>query len=160
MRKEATAALVIVAVVVSAGAGYLVGLGTSKTSSQSPTYCIQTGLHGSLFVRVVRDGIDNPVSGANVTVTIMNYCSPSYRVALGDTNSSGYAVGPVDWTGVFLVNVTYSGASYLFVSQTSGAASLATLSVPSGQVVEKTIACNSPFGCTNGTATSVAGRIG
>jgi hypothetical protein len=173
MRDEVVAALVIVLVVASAGVGYFVGSSRQRTTTSvstttltataiktTSTSCIQTGIHGSLYVRVVTDNTDRPVVGDNVTVTILDYCNNSeQRIPLGYTNSSGYTSSPADWTGDLLVNVTnvFSGASYMFLAQTSGAVSLATLSLPSGLTVIRPIACYSFGGtCSNTTTTFTA----
>jgi hypothetical protein len=113
---------------------------SQKATTTSSSYCIQSGIHGELYVRVVADNTNQPVSGANVTATITNYCSPDFQTALGFTNSTGYSTG-LGWTGEFVVTVTYEGAHYTFPAQTSGAVSLATLSIPSGVAAERTIAC-------------------
>ena len=127
---------------------------TVATTSTSSTYCVQTGIHGTLFVRVVADETNQPITGANVTATITNYCSPDYQDTMGLTNSTGYSA-PLGWTGNFVVSVDYAGTYYTFPAQTSGAVSLATLSLPSGVVVEKTIACGG-LGCNNETTTVTA----
>jgi hypothetical protein len=186
MRTGAIAALLVVAILAGAGAGYFVGTtgqraftsvstatytttkftaSTQSTESQTTsTSCIQTGIHGSLFVRVVTDNTSRPVSGDNVTVTILNYCDSEHRIPLGYTNSSGYASSSADWTGVLLVNVTniFSKTSYTFLAQTSGAVSLATLSLPSGLIVIRPIACYEAFAatCSNVTVTSTAYEAG
>jgi hypothetical protein len=174
MRDETAIALLIVLVIASAGAGYYIGSSSESTTTSVLTTtitavpiqntsisCIQTGIHGSLFVRVVLDNTDRPVVGDNVTVTILNYCNNSeHRIPLGYTNYTGYTSSPADWTGVMLVNVTnvFSKASYMFLAQTSGAVSLATLSLPSGLTVVKPIACYGAFpaACGNTTVTETA----
>jgi len=171
MKNEAVIALLTVLVIASAGAGYFVGsittptphLTTTLTTTSNETtsaYCFQTGIHGSLYVRVVTDNTGRPVSGDNVTVTILNYCNSEYQIPLGYTNSTGYTSSPADWTGDLLVNVTnvFSGASYMFLAQTSGAVSLATLSLPSGLTLVKPIACYGAFpaACGNTTVTETA----
>jgi hypothetical protein len=165
------ATLLVVAIIAGASAGYFVGnSGQHTTTSVSTTTvtksvqttsisCIQTGIHGSLYVRVVTDNTSRPVVGDNVTVTILNYCNSEQRIPLGYTNSTGFTSSPADWTGVMLVNVTnvFSKTSYMFLAQTSGAVSLATLSLPSGLTVVRPIACHSFSGtCSNTTTTSTA----
>lgn len=127
---------------------------TSIETTNSSTYCIQTGIHGTLYIRVVSDNKNQPVSGANVTATIMNHCGSEYPVSLGLTNSTGYS-SAAGWTGNFLVSVEYAGTNYTFPATTSGAVSLATLSIPSGVAVEKTIACGG-LGCVDTTTTATA----
>jgi len=127
-------------------------IANDQTAITSSVLCIQTGIHGSLFVKVVRDNTDQPVSGANITATIANYCTPDYTVPLGPSNSSGYSEG-LTWTGSFVVSVSYGGTIYTFPAQTSGAVSLVTLSIPSGIAVEKTIACYGT-GCGSGNNTT------
>jgi len=126
-------------------------VGTSSTSTSY--YCIQTGIHGTLYVRVVADSTNQPISDANVTATITNYCTPNYQTNLGLTNSTGYS-SEVDWAGNFIVSVVYAGTNYTFPALTSGAVSLVTLSIPSGITVEHEIACG--LGCVNGTTTVTA----
>ena len=167
------ATLLVAAILVGAAAGYFIGYSSQRaTTSVSTTtltttpvetvsaYCIQTGLHGSLYVRVVTDNTSRPVVGDNVTVTILNYCNPDHQIPLGYTNSTGYTSSPVVWTGVLLVNVTNvtSERSYLFLAQTSGAVSLATLSLPSGVTVIRPIGCYGAFpaACSNTTTTETA----
>lgn len=165
MRSALILTVLAVAILVSAGAGYLVGSTVpmnQTTGSATATSCVQTGIHGSLYVRAISDGADGPISGAHVTVTILNYCNSEHTVSLGLTNATGYAPAPADWTGALLVNVTRAGTSYVFLAQTSGAASLATLSLPSGLAVMTPIACYSPFpaACGNATTTSTAYAVG
>lgn len=164
------AAIVVAAIVLSATAltyssfEATVTRTTTLTSTFVQTthaYCVQTGIHGSLFVRVVTDNTNSPIGGDNVTVTILNYCGSEQRVPLGDTNSTGYTPSPANWTGVLLVNVTnvFAKTTYTFLAQTSGAVSLATLSLPSGLTVIRPIACYSVIGpavCSNTTITSTA----
>lgn len=129
--------------------------GTSvATSSTSSSYCIQTGIHGTLYVRVVADNTSKPISGATVTATIINYCTPNYQTDLGLTNSTGHS-SELGWTGSFLVNVVYAGTSYTFPASTSGAVSLVTLNLPSGVAIEQTIGCGG-LGCQSGTTTVTA----
>jgi hypothetical protein len=172
MRNEVIASLLVVALVVGAGVGFLVGYASQRTTTsvstttltetptQTTTDCIQTGIHGSLYVRVVLDNTSRPVVGDNVTATILNYCNTEEEVPLGYTNDTGYTSSPVDWTGDLLVKVTndFSGASYMFLAQTSGAVSLATLSLPSGHTVIRPIACYGAFPatCSNTTSTAIA----
>jgi hypothetical protein len=127
----------------------------STASSSTQTSCVQSGIHGSLFVRVVSD--NGPIEGANATATILNYCDSGQNQpnALGLTNSTGYAPNFVGWTGFFTVSVTYAGAQYTFPAQTNGGVSLATLSLPSGVVVEKAIGCGG-LDCFNDTTTLTA----
>ena len=125
---------------------------TVVETSSTPTYCIQSGIHGTLYVRVVTDSADQPVAGANVTATITNYCTPDYKINLGLTNSTGYSSGVV-WTGNFVVSVSYAGTNYTFPASTSAAVSLVTLSIPSGIATEHAIAC-SGLGCLPGTTSS------
>ncbi|MHB8566608.1 MAG: hypothetical protein ACYC7D_07840 [Nitrososphaerales archaeon] len=176
MKNPLLALILAVVIVISGVAGY--GIGASVTSgatqtttvlvistnfatpttsietTNTSTYCIQTGIHGTLYVRVVADGTNQPVSGANVTATIMNHCGSEYPVWQGLTNSTGYSSG-AGWTGNFVVSVEYAGTNYTFPATTSGAVSLATLSIPSGVAVEKTIACGG-LGCVDTTTTTTA----
>jgi len=172
MRNEVIASLLVVALVAGAGVGFLVGDASERTTTsvstttltatptQTTADCIQTGIHGSLYVRVVLDNTSRPVVGDNVTVTILDYCNAEEQVPLGSTNSTGYTSSFVDWTGDLLVKVTnvFSGASYIFLAQTSGAVSLATLSLPSGLTVIRPIACYGAFpaACSNTTSTATA----
>ena len=164
MRRGVIASLLVVALLAGAGAGYLIGVNVSgnQTSGTPSTSCIQTGIHGSLFVRVVSDSTDNPISGANVTVTVLNYCNSEYPIPLGHTNDTGYTSSPADWTGVLLVNVTNADVNYIFFTETSGAVSLAALSLPSGLTVVKPIACYGAFpaACSNTTTTTTAYAVG
>jgi hypothetical protein len=172
MRNDVIASLLVAALAAGAGVGFLVGYASERTTTsvstttltetptQTTTDCIQTGIHGSLYVRVVMDNTSRPVVGDNVTVTILDYCHSEELVPLGYTNSTGYTSSPVDWTGDLLVKVTnvISGASYMFLAQTSGAVSLATLSLPSGLTVIRPIACYGAFpaACSNTTSTATA----
>jgi hypothetical protein len=134
------------------------GSGSSTSpSSNSSVACVETGIHGTLYVRVVGDNESQPIQGANVTATILGYCSPynNYAVAMGFTNSTGYAPMAWTWTGSYLVSVAYASTDYTFPAQTSGSISLVTLSVPSGLVVERSIGCYG-LGCENNTATATA----
>jgi hypothetical protein len=185
LKRETLAVVLVVLVAAGLAAGYVAGVSSRQfatetttrfvpttvirtaTSNETRTSCFQTGIHGTLFVRVVSNETDSPVAGANVTATVLNYCWPTYQVALGLTNSSGYAEFPVNWTGVFLVNVTLArepnttGVTYVFMAETSGAVSLATLSIPSGAMTGKPIACYIGFiGCSNTTTTATAYIIG
>jgi hypothetical protein len=165
MRNGTIASLLVVAILAGAGGGYLFGVNASgNQSSRGPTTtsCVQTGIHGSLYVRVVSDSADNPISGANVTVTILDYCNSEHPVPLGDTNGTGYTPSPADWTGPLLVNVTNGGVNYVFLTETSGAVSLATLSLPSGFTVVQPIACYGAFpaACSNTTTTTAAYAVG
>ncbi len=93
-----------------------------------------------MYVRVVADGTNKPVSGVDVTATITDYCSWPYPVSTSLTNSTGYSDAWY-WTGEFEVSVTYAGSTYMFPAVTNAGVMLATLSVPSGVVVEATVAC-------------------
>ena len=119
MRNEAIAALLVVTIIAGGGAGYFVGNSgqhtttlvstTTVTKSVQTTSasCVQTGIHGSLFVRVISyNNTNSPISGANVTVTILNYCGSEYSIPLGYTNDTGFTTSPAVWTGVLQVNVT------------------------------------------------------
>lgn len=173
MRDETAIAMLIVVVIASAGAGYYLGNSnehtitsvSTTTFTTTPTktnsaQCLQTGIHGSLYVRVVLDNSSRPVVGDNVTVTLLNYCGSEQQIPLGYTNSTGYTSSPADWTGALLVNVTnvYSGATDMFLAQTSGSVSLATLSLPSGVTVIGPIGCYGAFpaACSNTTITETA----
>jgi len=129
-----------------------VSLPTTISTSSTEISCVQTGLHGSLFIRVVSDNGHQPIEGANVTATILDYCDSGYNQpnALGLTNSTGYAPNFIGWTGIFTVSVTYAGVEYTFPAQTNGGVSLATLSLPSGVMIEKTIGCGG-LDCFNDT---------
>lgn len=160
-----TASLLVVAILAGAGAGYLTGVSTSgnhASRSTTTTSCMQTGIHGSLFVRVVSDGTNTSISGAKVTVTILNYCNSKLSIHLGYTNDTGYTSSSADWTGVLLVNVTSAGVGHIFLTETSGAVSLATISLPSGLTVVKPIACYGPFpaACSNTTTNTTAYAVG
>jgi hypothetical protein len=130
---------------------------SSTTSTSSTTICTQTGIHGSLQVRVVSENSGTPVQGANVTATILDYCDSGSNQpdALGTTNTTGYAPNLVTWTGSVTVTVTYAGAEYTFTAQTDNQM-VATLSIPSGLVVEKAIGCGGPFSCSLTTTTVTA----
>lgn len=171
--RRAAIALLIVLVIVGAGAGYYVGNSNERTTTSittttitttpvetTSTNCIQTGIHGSLYVRVVTDNSSRPVIGDEVTVTILNHCGQENRISLGNTNYTGFASSPAEWTGDLLVNVTnpFSGASDLFLAQTSGAVSLATLSLPSGVTVIRPIGCDEafPLTCSSSITTQTA----
>ncbi len=176
MKNIVLALVFAVIILISGVAGYAIGASGSSTETQtttvivsstnyatpttsiettnSSTYCIQTGIHGTLYVRVVLDSTGEPITGANVTATILNHCGSEDLVSLGLTNSTGYS-GGVGWTGNFVVSVQYSGMNYTFPATTSGAVSLATLSIPSGVAVEKIIAC-SGLGCIDTTTTATA----
>lgn len=164
MRDAAIAVLLVIALLAGAGAGFLVGTNSpSKQTNRVTTTvsCMQTGIHGSLFVRVVSDITDNPISGANVTVTILDYCNSEHSVPLGLTNDTGYTATSADWTGVLMVHVTDAGTGRVFLTATSGAVSLATVSFPSGITVVKPIACYGgfPAACINTTTTTTAYAI-
>jgi hypothetical protein len=128
-------AVIVTAVVIVAG----VSIAVYITQDSPP--CVQTGIHGTLFVRVVADATNKPVSGADVSATITDYCNSPYPVSMGLTNSTGYSSAWY-WTGNFEVSVAYGGATYVFPAQTSAGVLLATLNIPSGVVVEATIACH------------------
>jgi hypothetical protein len=180
MRNEVIATLLVVAIIAGGGAGFFVGNSGQRTTTSVSTLvstttvtqsvqttspsCVQTGIHGSLYVRVISDNDTNrPISGANVTVTILNYCGSEYSIPLGYTNDTGYTTSPAGWTGVLQVNVTADvglrvEANYIFLTETSGAVSLATVSLPSGLTVIKPIACYGAFpaACGNTTTTTTA----
>ena len=113
----------------------------SQSSTTSSLYCVETGFTGELYVRVIADTTNMPISGANVTATITDYCSSTSQDALGLTNSTGYSTG-LSWAGDFIVSVTYAGTNYTFPAQTGQAVIVATLSVPSGTVVERVTRIN------------------
>jgi hypothetical protein len=143
---------------ITSGIAVTLHLPTTSSTASTPSSqisCVQTGLHGSLFIRVVSDS--GPIEGANTTATILDYCDSGYGQpnALGLTNSTGYAPSFIGWTGIFTVSVTYAGAEYTFPAQTNGGVTLATLSLPSGVVVEKAIACGG-LDCFNDTTTITA----
>ena len=166
MRGDVVSGLLVVAILAGAGLGYFTGISNQHTTTLVSTTtvtksvqttsisCIQTGIHGSLFVRVVSDNTNSPISGANVTVTILNYCGSEYSIPLGYTNDTGYTTSPAGWTGVLLVNVTDAGVGHIFLTETSGAVSLATVSLPSGLTVIKPIACYGAFPATCGNTTT------
>jgi hypothetical protein len=130
---------------------------STSSPSNSSVSCAQSGIHGTLYVRVVDDDGSQSVQGANVTATIIGFCSPDYdhAVALGLTNSTGYAPVGSTWTGNFVVDVTHAGTDYTFPAETSGSVSLVTLDIQSGIAVERTIACYG-LGCQNATTTVTA----
>ncbi|MCL4355343.1 MAG: hypothetical protein JRM96_03095 [Nitrososphaerota archaeon] len=170
MKKGAIATLLVVAILAGAGAGYLTGNSNQRTTTSVSTttvtatfvqttsaHCIETGVHGFLYVRVVSDNTSIPISGANVTVTILDYCGSEYTIPLGHTNGTGYTPSPVDWTGALLVDVRNAGVGHIFLTETSGAVSLATVNLPSGLTVIKPIACYGlPATCSNTTTTTTA----
>jgi hypothetical protein len=67
----------------------------------------------------------------------------------------------VSTRALYLVNVTDAGVGYVFLAETSGAVSLATISLPSGLAVTAPIACYWPFtaACGNTSTTTTAYRI-
>jgi hypothetical protein len=179
MRNAVIATLLVVAIIAGGGAGYFVGnsgqrtttlVSTTTVAKSVPTTsasCIQTGIHGSLFVRVISyNNTNSPISGANVTVTILNYCGSEYSIPLWYTNDTGYTTSSASWTGVLQVNVEADvglrvEANYIFLTETTGAVSLATVSLPSGLTVIKPIACYGAFpaACGNTTTTTTAYQI-
>lgn len=171
MKNVTVATLLVVAILGGAGVGYFAGSSSRATTTSvststvtarpvqtASTNCVQTGIHGSLYVRVVSDATDSPISGADVTVTVLDYCNSEYPIPLGYTNGTGYTASSADWTGVLLVNVTSAGGGHTFLTETSGAVSLATISLPSGLTVIKPIACYGAFpaACSGATTTTTA----
>jgi hypothetical protein len=132
---------------------------TALNASTSVT-CIQSGIRGSLQVRVVSDNSGQPVEGANITATILDNCESGYNQpnSLGLTNSTGYAPSLVGWTGSITVSVTYAGAEYTFQAQIN-AQIVATLSIPSGVAVEQTIGCGGLPGCSLTATTFTASSV-
>ena len=116
------------------------------TSNKGASGCVQTGIHGDLFVRVVQDDSGQPVQNASVTVVILNYCqTPAQALDTMETNSTGYTEG-VSWTGNFTVSVIIEGRSYYFLAWTGAGVNVATLSIPSGTVNITEVECIW-FGC-------------
>lgn len=155
------ASVLVVAILIGAGAGYLIGMSLSGDEASirtTSTSCIQTGISGSLFVRVISDNTNNPTRGANVTVTLLNYCNSKVSIPLGYTNDTGYTPSPTDWTGVLLVNVTSAGVDHVFLTETGGTVSLATISLPSGLTVVRPIVCYGPFPAAYGNTTTTTTR--
>lgn len=128
----------------------VIGVGLYITTGPHPSTlpCFETGFIGTLYVRVVADGTNQSVSGAKVTADISNYCGSDETIDMGVTNSTGYSSG-WSWSANYTMSVVYVSTSYTFAVQVSGGVDIATLSVPSGVVVEITTGVGS-----NSTANS------
>ena len=138
--------LTVILAVVTAIEINQVNLLSSNKGTSSSSYCVQTGVHGTLLVRVLQDGSGQPVQNASVTVVILNYCqTPAWALDPMETNSTGYT-GGVSWTGNFTVSVVAEGRSYYFLAWTGAGVNVATLSIPSGTANITEVECTG-FGC-------------
>jgi hypothetical protein len=144
-RRTAIGRAVIAIVAIAVVMVVAIGIGTYILTGPHPIYCcttftspcVETGFVGTLYVRVIADGTNQPVSGAYVTASIPDYCGSDETVDMGLTNSTGYSSG-WSWSADYAVSVVYSGTDYTFPAPTSTGINVATLSVPSGIAVEIT----------------------
>jgi len=117
------AALLVIAIVVSAGVGYLFGLSVSgsqtnknstiQTTSTSTT-CTISGETMGVWLRVVESTYPNgsvvPVSGVNVNGQWVLYCNDQRQTTKfepSQTNASGWDILSYGGGGFYYVNISY-----------------------------------------------------
>jgi hypothetical protein len=146
MRNEPVIALLVIAIVASAGAGYLVGVsnqrpstsGSSSTATTTPTCDI--ALRGSvLYVKVSLDGARTPVTSATVDAVPVETCNgvnTTIPIIMQPTvNATGVATLDASYDTFYSVVVHYGTRSYPFMAFVQNSlATCASLSVPSGNL--------------------------
>ena len=125
MRNETVSALLVVAIIASAGLGYLVGAGSftspmSKTSAETSvttTYCTVLAPTIGVVIRVVEGGLSgptSPISGARVGGQADGYCNNALQAQTlqpAVTNSTGWASLLDGGFGVYNLNISYEVGS-------------------------------------------------
>jgi len=112
MKNRAIATLLVVAIIASAGVGYLVGVNsvTSSTSQNSvpTTSCAVPGPTIGAVIRVIESGA--PVAGASVSGEADGYCNNALQTQTLQstlTNSSGWASLMDGGFGVYNLLISY-----------------------------------------------------
>jgi hypothetical protein len=141
MRNGAIASLLVVAILVGAGAGYLIGSYTNHPgTTTTQTTCMITTYPAQPFgtaLRVVNATTLEPVVGADVIATASAICGTSTSTiasAQFTTNSTEWYSLPFINHGTYQIAVTYLSHSYnLTMSPGLSVYNCATLYVPTGQ---------------------------
>ena len=149
MRDEIVAPLVIALVVVSAGAGYIVGVSRqSQSQSQSQTQCIRTGQGYAFYFRVAADKTNVSIAGAKVDAISYTVCASGdteWGSPITTTTSNNGTISlPVSAIDGYSIIVSYQGSNYfageVFIAPVE--VTTVTLTVPSGNV---TVIHSAPF---------------
>jgi len=148
MKSEVIAALLVVAIIAGAGAGYLVGVdvsenqaskGTTTTTSLS-TECT-VNAEGQVLLLVLNStsgkAIPNTPVQAQVTPFYCNSTPPS-TISLNTTmtNSTGYAEFGAD-LGIYHLTLSTYGNYFVYASSLPEQTTCVTVSIPSGETTIK-----------------------
>jgi hypothetical protein len=142
MRSRVVASLLVVAILVGAGAGYLIGSYASHPGTTTTQTTCMTTYPGQPFgasTRVINATTLMPVVGANVIATapVLGVCSastPKTDSVQFTTNSTEWYSLPFFNLGTYQITVTYLGRSYNVTMPLGRSVyNCATLYVPTGQ---------------------------
>lgn len=146
LRNEIATAALVVAIVISAGAGYLIGVATQQSVTSgliSPSTvtltCALAPKGSALYIRITLDGAGTPVTNATVDATPVETCNGvNTTIAIiwhPPVNASGIATLNASGETFYSVTVNYGSQSYPFTAYIqSFPATCASLSVPSGSL--------------------------
>ena len=166
MRSGVVASLLVVAIVTSAGLGYLVGAasvtGPGSKTSVATTSCTVFGPTIGVVIRVVEGGLSGPIapiSGARIGGEAEGYCNDALQTQAlqpAATNSSGWASLLDGGFGVYDLNITYEAGSppvvesyYFSVSVQPTTVTYVTFNTTTGNVT--TFLCYDDLNCPSGT---------
>jgi hypothetical protein len=146
MRNGAIAALLVVAILASAGAGYLVGVNVSEnqtskgatTTASNSTSC-EVAAEGQVLLQVLNSTSGKPILNAPIQAQVTPfYCnsSPPTTITLNTTltNSTGYATFGAD-LGEYHFTLNTYGNYFVYASTLPEQTTCVTLSIPSNMAV-------------------------
>lgn len=164
MRNEVIATLLVVAIIASAGVGYLIGVNRTpvtssmSTSTTTQTSCIITGESIGVALRVVRMDYANnsliSVADAAVSGGYVYYCNNGREAtpfAATMTNSSGQVDAFYGGGGIYYLNVTDPQTNYVFhlsIPARPVTATYVILDITSGNVTTRF--CEEDYNCSFG----------
>jgi hypothetical protein len=141
MRREIITSMLIVAVVASAGAGYLVGVSNHTQSSNQSCVAPDGSI---LYIMIIQDSTKASVTNATVDAFPVQTCNRN-DITTGSgvttipilfhapTNASGAVTIDASYSTYFSVTAHYRSQGYPFIAYVANrSATCATLSVPSG----------------------------
>jgi hypothetical protein len=131
MRNEVVASLLVVAVIASAGIGYLVGISTRQPTCESAP-------QGSvLYVKITHGEAKTPVTNATVNAVPVETCggvNTTIAILMQPTvNAAGVATLDASSDTFYGITVLYGGQSYSYTAYVQHSLdTCADISVPSG----------------------------